>query len=1305
MSLQIQFDNDYSALPPTLVLAKRNGSKIGAINAFDITVSDELNTYSELSFTVYKTVDNEPNPYWDDIKDFRLIWCKEWDIWYELNIDTTESSETIKKCTLKTLAQSELSKVQVHKLTINTEAESNIEGFIPTVFYSSDKSISLLDRILAFAPHYTIKHVDAHLASIINTYNFDNKSVYDVLIEIANNTNVLIRFNNGTTDDGKIERSISVYDLLSHCNDCGYRGEFKGSCPDCGSLDIGKGYGNDTTVYIDVENLADSVDLKTNDSNVYNCFKLDSGDDTLNEIIKQANINGTDYIWHITDEVKADMSDALRESIDSYDEDYSYGMDNQPLEIDSDTVETYNALIEKYLPKKDDLHEADTKVIGYRNLLKDKYDAQDFLDYLQSGMMAEYEFTDDTAEKQALRINGDTLSPLGIKDFKTDETKVETIASAVTSAAETLVSKNYKVTLPYQNFHKVSNTFVCQIHLENQNDKEDVASAHGLAIEITNDKVDATRRAINKIIHDEGDSTEYDIVATINSSEFEDLVKEYNLDTLNKFKEIILSCMDSMIQDGLSDRRAYMGKTPDMYDLFYFNFDEKRKKVGREILKRTEEIETISKLIEVYNQVGADVQESLNFESYIGSENWKEFVSFRREYLYKSSNYSTSGLTHAQINALSRQFLNEAKNELIASATLQHSITAKLQNLLVLDAFKPIVNMFEVGNWIRIKADDKLFKLRLLSYKIDFDDLDMIEVEFSDVREVANGVSDVRSILDKAQSIASTFASVDKRAQKGAEKADVIERWFTDGLNATLCKIVNDAQDQEMQLDNHGLLLRRKNYFLDSYYDEQLKIINSTIAFTNDDWATTKTAIGKFLYEDPTTGELVEAFGVNGETVIGKLILGQDLGIYNSGNTLKFDANGLQVTNGTNTFCINPNLTNLVSITKGTDTVFTVDENGNLSLTGNINATSGTIGGLTVTSTTNQGTTAQGGHFGTNSLYIHTSDDTQYEYEAGLKADGAPNYSNFYVRRIPLGHSWSEGEYMFYVTNSGKLYAGNADLKGTITATSFTAYGSNEATRTVIGDNITIYNSNAIIEPYISIRDTAVGGTFVSKLTSTTLTLNGATLTGGSNLSANKMFAAPSFLMTGTSSDIYIEQGTDTPLSVIKYYNSTMYFGANENMTVPKTILRGSIVRLYTTNESGGGVYLGSSGSTAVTSDETLKDIYAIDDRYIDFFDKIDPVVYKYKVGHRKHLGFGAQSVERALLDSGLTTEDFAGVLIDEDVTIGEGERLSPDGKTHFNKLYSMRYEEFIALNTLMIKQLRAENKALTERIKKLEGD
>jgi len=94
-------------------------------------------------------------------------------------------------------------------------------------------------------------------------------------------------------------------------------------------------------------------------------------------------------------------------------------------------------------------------------------------------------------------------------------------------------------------------------------------------------------------------------------------------------------------------------------------------------------------------------------------------------------------------------------------------------------------------------------------------------------------------------------------------------------------------------------------------------------------------------------------------------------------------------------------------------------------------------------------TTANGGHCFATSLYMHNS-GSGYEYEAGMKGDsGGPNNIAFYVKRMTEGDTWSNAEYIFNVNNSGKLYAMDANIKGTINATSFTAsYSSGNLTMT-----------------------------------------------------------------------------------------------------------------------------------------------------------------------------------------------------------------------------------------------------------------
>ena len=189
-----------------------------------------------------------------------------------------------------------------------------------------------------------------------------------------------------------------------------------------------------------------------------------------------------------------------------------------------------------------------------------------------------------------------------------------------------------------------------------------------------------------------------------------------------------------------------------------------------------------------------------------------------------------------------------------------------------------------------------------------------------------------------------------------------------------------------------------------------------------------------------------------------------------------------------------------------------------------------------------------------------------------------------------------------------------------------------------------------------------------------------------------------------------LKGGDDNTALVYCDSDKSAYFGPKSTLEGYTSYFRGETVRLVGAN----GVYLGSSGSTAVSSDENLKDLFELDERYEKFFDLLEPILYTYKeIGHRKHVGIGARHVKDCLDKAGISTEDFAGLIIETDVIIGEEEN-----QQHYDELYSIRYEEFVMLNTMKIKKLEKrvevlENalteqneliKSLVERIEKLEG-
>lgn len=101
--------------------------------------------------------------------------------------------------------------------------------------------------------------------------------------------------------------------------------------------------------------------------------------------------------------------------------------------------------------------------------------------------------------------------------------------------------------------------------------------------------------------------------------------------------------------------------------------------------------------------------------------------------------------------------------------------------------------------------------------------------------------------------------------------------------------------------------------------------------------------------------------------------------------------------------------------------------------------------------------------------------------------------------------------------------------------------------------------------------------------------------------------------------------------------------------------------------------------------------------QYEKFFMLLKPTQYQLNSGTsgRFHTGFIAQDVAQALEESGLSTQEFAGL------TITPVEEVNPrDGIT--DNYYRLRYGEFISLNTHMIQMLCRRISELEEQIKSL---
>ena len=102
MAVNIKFDLLNNPEVPTLILANRNGNKLGQldVNPKSVELIDKFNEASEISFTVNKYLDGKITNLWDKLLDFKLVYCKEWDCWFEAKLNSMKQQKVLKRCSV-----------------------------------------------------------------------------------------------------------------------------------------------------------------------------------------------------------------------------------------------------------------------------------------------------------------------------------------------------------------------------------------------------------------------------------------------------------------------------------------------------------------------------------------------------------------------------------------------------------------------------------------------------------------------------------------------------------------------------------------------------------------------------------------------------------------------------------------------------------------------------------------------------------------------------------------------------------------------------------------------------------------------------------------------------------------------------------------------------------------------------------------------------------------------------------------------------------------------------------------------------
>lgn len=357
-----------------------------------------------------------------------------------------------------------------------------------------------------------------------------------------------------------------------------------------------------------------------------------------------------------------------------------------------------------------------------------------------------------------------------------------------------------------------------------------------------------------------------------------------------------------------------------------------------------------------------------------------------------------------------------------------------------------------------------------------------------------------------------------------------------------------------------------------------------------------------------------------------------------------------------------------------------------LAADGTLTTTNGTIGGWTITDTK-----------------IKAGDAS-----SGVAVMQAPTLGTTYTFAAGGTSHESYKDCPFRVTKAGKLYASDADISGTVEAAmqvEVSPGGNNNLEDTVYAklDRGAIYGKswddmNYTAPWYWQIGDIPMGLCFYK--------LDGT-------LHRNYSIYGPDYADIVGRLDVTgnITSGGQIGFSGAYGDRNVGLFcqwadGNNHNMVDRSTDgltsgvgWKGSPNYKTVTNVRGQTVKVVNSSGTSTLSDERMKKDWRALDSYDAFFDALNPQAFRYIDGAsgRYHLGFGAQSVEQALADSGLSNSDFGGL-------VKYAVPLESDDWRGYGEEYGLIYTEFVALLTDQVQKLKKEVQALRQEVQNLKN-
>lgn len=853
---------------PRLFLCESDKTIITQLDTSNTRGTFKFNTYSELSFDVSRLYNDifdgtiKVNPFYDKIEALRLIYLEGFG-YFELQGPQIigDGIQEKKSCTAYSLEYTLAQKYLDH-FYINTGEVDSVEviysnggHIIPVTLYNPSRpQLSLLHLIIDKLYGWKIGHVDSALRTLSRQFEVDRESVYDFLMsEVCKKFNCYVVFDtiNNTISlyaESEVEKLIgdgstttfTVYPPFAQIETVsvgGYKTTQYSYSPSTGRvvLESAPSAGEfvevvatasekyETDVFITFDNLAKEVNIDYDADNIKTVLTVTYGDDCN---IREVN-SGLPYICDLSFYCNPDwMGASLYNAYISY-------------------QRKCNNYRTQYINNIQRMVDVDGWINFEENRLSLEYAVASSVNaetvgtyYVRGGSAPNYYYAQVSLPEE-YNVNTTYYSPDMTNVQDGEDGNIRALCTGLQSY-----------------FYNYFRLLQAQEETEDEEENED---NQGNDVMIENyqsamqSALDAIAALSSRFAFMSGTCTIASLCDVLQNSETDEAREEFMSKFFDKvWMQLGRTALKELYYPEYKNEQInhlelkYSQKDNENYGNYYVVIIILNS-IERAIAAREESIKKYEQEYESLQQTNINISNSLQMVNNFTDQQLVRLSAFLREdELHIEDIIETDQDTIADSLKLKRDAMEMGRIELqkLCQPKLQFSMS--MANIYALPEFEPIINQFQLGNMIKVGLrSDYIKQARLLQVDLNFDDFSDFSCEFGELTSLKKPSDIHADLLSQAVAAGKSVAKNEAYWTRGSDQATSTDLKIQQGLLDAIESLKSLDGTQNVSLDKYGLHLEKIDPTTGEKDPEQVWLVNNKIVFTDDNFKTSRMALGR----------------------------------------------------------------------------------------------------------------------------------------------------------------------------------------------------------------------------------------------------------------------------------------------------------------------------------------------------------------------------------------------------------------------------------------------------------------------------